>query len=203
MDAAVPVDSASDAADSGSAMSPCISFPASDMIADFESGTLNINRVGARGGRPFRMVTPEHGTLANVVTSFCGQRAMQMQPIGTPPQAPLAQGPLMPNAANVDDELYDARAYRGIVIALRASTPVNVRLKLPNHDTTSAGNNHFLVSFTVGAEWTQASFTWSVFRQAGTAQFPWFDVSTLYAVEISASLPPGASLWVDNVAFLR
>jgi hypothetical protein len=203
VDAAVPVDSPRDVADSGAAMSPCLSFPASDMIADFENGNLNINRVGVRGGRPFRMVAPEYGTLANVATSFCGQRAMQMQPIGTPAQAPLAQGPLMPNAANVDDELYDARAYRGIVIALRASTPTNVRLKLPNHDTISSGNNHFQVSLTVGTEWDQVSLAWSGFKQAGTAQFPSFDVSTLYAVEISASLPPGASLWVDNVAFLR
>ena len=77
-------------------------------------------------------------------------------------------------------------------------------MKLPDHDTTSGGNDHFRVSLNVGTEWDQASVTWGAFTQAGTAtQFPSFDVSTLYAVEISASLPPGASLWVDNVAFLR
>lgn len=203
-DAAPPRDSAPDVADTGPPMSACASYPATDMIADFENGTLATNRVGVRGGPPFHMVSPELGTLANVATSFCGQRAMQLQPIGTPSRSPLVQGHLMPDRANPDEELYDARAYRGIAIALRASTPIAVRLKLPNNDTTSAGNDHFQVSLNVGTEWTQVSMIWTTFKQLGVAtQFPTFDVSTLYAVEISASLPAGASLWVDQIAFVR
>jgi hypothetical protein len=204
IDVAPPADSARDVADTGPAAPACLSFPAADMIADFENGTLNTNRVGARGGSPFHMVAPELGTLANVAMSFCGQRAMQLQPIGTPSRAPLAQGHLMPDRANPDEELFDARAYRGIAIALRASTPIAVRLKLPNNDTTSAGNDHFQVSLNVGTEWNQVTIVWTAFKQLGVAtQFPTFDVSTLYAVEISASLPPGASLWVDQIAFVR
>jgi hypothetical protein len=204
LDAALPRDSAPDVADTGPPMQVCQSFPANDMIADFEGGTLATNRVGARGGSPFHMVDPTRGTLANVVLPFCGQRAMHLQSSGSPGGSPLVQGHLMPDRANPDEELYDARAYRGIALALRASTPISVRLKLPNGDTTGAGNDHFQVVLNVGTEWSQFSNIWAAFKQVGSAtQFPSLDVRTLYAVEISASLPAGASLWVDNIAFVR
>ncbi len=92
-----------------------LSFPAADMIADFESAWPPTG--GPRGGRPFHGPPTRHAGQRRHV--LLRQRAMQLQGYA-PPQVPLAQGPLMPDAANPDDELYDARAYRGIVIALRA-----------------------------------------------------------------------------------
>ena len=48
------------------------------------------------------------------------------------------------------------------------------------------------------------SIAWGAFRQGGSGtQYPSFDVSKLYALEISASLPAGATLWIDNITFVR
>jgi hypothetical protein len=81
-----------------------------------------------------------------------------------------------------------------------------MRLKLSNEDTLTGGNDHFLAPIAVGTSFTAVSLVWSAFKQtmAGTAtQYPRFDVSGLHAVEISASPPAGATLWVDEIAFLR
>jgi hypothetical protein len=151
------------------------------------------------------MVDATLGTIANVALPFCGQRAMQMQPIGSPPASPLVQAHFMPTNPDPPPELFDARGYRGISLALRASTPIAVRLKLPNGDTISGGgDDHFRVALNVGTSWEQVAMAWGAFRQGGSGtQYPSFDVSKLYALEISASLPAGATLWIDNIAFIR
>ena len=205
IDTALPPDAAPDVVETDSAMSPCVLAAPADVIADFEDGTLRTNRVGTRGGPTFHMVDDAHGTIANVALPFCGQRAMQMQPIGSPPASPLVQAHFMPTIPGPPDELFDARGYRGISLALRASTPIAVRLKLPNADTISnGGDDHFRVALNVGTSWDQVAIAWGAFRQGGSGtQYPSFDVSTLYALEISASLPAGATLWIDNIAFVR
>jgi hypothetical protein len=199
-DMALPIDAAADAP------AACTLAPAADLIADFEAGTLNTNRVGSRGGPAFHMVDPTVGTVANVALSFCGQRVMQLQPIGTPGRAALVQAFLMPPDASGNAQWFDARVYRGVALNIRSSAPTAVRLKMPNRDTFSGGNDHFQVSITVGTGTSGVSFAWGAFKQtmAGSStQFPTFDVSRLGAVEISASLPAGASLWVDEIAFVR
>jgi hypothetical protein len=205
IDTALPPDAAPDVVETDPAMSPCVPAGPADVIADFEDGTLRTNRVGTRGGPTFHMVDVTLGTIANVALPFCGQRAMQMQPIGSPPASPLVQAHFMPANPDPPAELFDARGYRGISLALRASTPIAVRLKLPNGDTISnGGDDHFRVALNVGINWIQASMAWGAFRQSGSGtQYPSFDVSKLYALEISASLPAGATLWIDNIAFVR
>ena len=186
------------------AASSCTFAASSDMIADFESGTLSTNRVSGRGGPSFHLVDDAAGTLTNVAVANCGRRAMQV--LATSSRAPLVQASLMYQDAGGSSQSFDARVYRGISISLRASTPVAVRLKLSNADTLSGGNDHFQVPITVGTSFTGVSVVWSAFKQtmAGTStQYPSFDVSRLYAVEISASLPAGATLWVDEIAFGR
>ena len=129
-----------------------------------------------------------------------------MQLVATSAKAPLVQGSLMSQDAGSNRQSFDARLYRGISISLRASTAVAIRLKLPNEDTLAGGNNHFQVPITVGTSFSSVSVVWSAFKQtmAGSStQYPSFDVSRLYAVEISVSLPAGATLWVDEIAFLR
>jgi hypothetical protein len=199
-DMARPPDTAADMADTGPAVLPCQSFPANDLIADFESGTLVTNRVGARGGSTFHLVNDVLGSLSNVALPYCGQRAMRIVASSPPPGSPVAQGRFMFGSG----EYFDARAYQGVTLAFRASTPIFIRVKLPNQDTFEGGNDHFQLAISVGTTWNQASFSFAAFKQVGTAtQFPRFDLSRLGAIEISASLPVGGSLWVDEIAFVR
>jgi hypothetical protein len=203
IDSASPADRPPDTADTASMPGACVPSAPADMIADFEAGDLKLNRVGGRGGMTFHVVNTTSGTAANVALIHCGQRAMLLQSTGGTTKAVLAQGQLVYSVDGVPD-LYDARAYRGISVVLRASRAIDVRLKLPNGDTTAGGNDHFQLAFVAGTGWQQLSATWSAFHQLGTAtQFPSLDVSTLYAVEISATLPAGVSLWVDEIAFTR
>ena len=186
------------------AATSCTLAAPSDMIADFEGGTLSTNRVSGRGGPSFHLVDTTAGTLTNVAMMNCGRRVMQV--IAMSPTAPLVQGSLMYQDVNGNRQWVDARIYRGMSISLRASTPMTVRLKLPNEDTLSAGYDHFQVPITVGTSFTGVFLGWNAFKQtmAGTStQFPRFDVSRLVAIEISASLPAGATLWVDEIAFWR
>jgi hypothetical protein len=203
VDMALPRDSAPDVSDTAPAMPPCRSFPAGDMIADFESGTLATNPVGSRGGTTFHLVDDSLGSLRNEVLPYCGQRAMRILANNVAGGSRLVQAILISQPAG--SGLYvDARGYQGVTLAFRASTPIAVRVKLPNRDTLNGGNDHFQAPFTAGTNWDQGSFSFATFRQNGAAtQFPRFDVSALGAIEISASLPPGASLWVDEIAFLR
>jgi hypothetical protein len=205
IDTALPPDAAPDLVETDAAMLSCVLAGPADVIADFEDGSLRTNRVGTRGGPSFHMVDATLGTIANVALPFCGQRAMQMQPIGSTPASPLVQAHFMPADPDPSAELFDARGYQGIWLALRASSPVAIRLKLPNRDTIrDGGDDHFRVVLNVGTSWEQVAMAWGAFRQSGSGtQYPSFDVSKLYAVEISASLPAGATLWIDNIAFVR
>lgn len=183
----------------------CTLAAALDMIADFEDGTLDIHRVSGRGGTTFHLVDRTAGTLTNVPMTNCGRRAMQVV-AATSSRSPLVQGSLADLNDTANYEWFDARGHRGVSIALRASTPVQVRLKLANGDTLSGGHDHFQVPIAVGTTFTSLSLAWSAFKQtmAGTAiQYPSFDVSRLQVVELSASLPAGATLWVDEIAFWR
>jgi hypothetical protein len=181
----------------------CVSFPSADLIADFEDGLLRTNRVGTRGGPSFTVVQPSYGTITNVVMAFCGQRVMQVQPIGSPPSV-LVQAHFLLTPPGGPTPFLDARAFKGIAVVLRASAPVTIRLKLPTDETLATGSNdHFRVSVDVGTGWSHSAHLWGAFRQAGTGPPVSFDVGELFAVEISADLPPGERLWIDTISFTR
>ena len=179
--------------------------PRADIIFDLEDGAPYTNRVGERGDTVIHLIDPTPATLSVVTLARCqNQRALRVDGAGPGTKAVLVQARLM-LSQNGETQWYDARAYRGIRVSARASEPLALRVKVPNWETVANGNDHFfgtVIPPSTGWETFILSFT--SMRQAGIGEaFPRLDTSVLFAIEFSANIPAGASLWLDDVAFVR
>jgi hypothetical protein len=107
---------------------------------------------------------------------------------------------------------FDASAFRGVRFSVRATTPLSVRLKVPDRNTAAAGkvctncNDHFGAALNVGTSFTTFTLPFSMLTQGGYAgadKFPAIKISELYGFELAIPANTTYELWLDDVSFFR
>ena len=185
------------------------SVPGGDVLADFEDGTAN---VGASGGRlpvPFLIVARGEGQITvppRRMLPLCRSfGVMSLSGRNITPGRGHLQGRL--RTATPTAWLYfDAGAYRGVRVALRADRSMQVSLKLPDENTVMSGEpyDHFAATLNVTTGWRVFTVAFSGLRQAGIAPaFPALDPRSLYAFELQVIDAGTFELTIDDITFFR
>jgi Carbohydrate binding domain (family 11) len=206
-----PPDGAPDAGPTGvNGTATCFDYPARrDLIADFEDATLVLTMVDGRGGAPFHLVQTGAGvvSVASVVPPLgaCGSSLLMFLRAENIPagrnahiQALFIAGPA---GTNRD---YDARAFWGVRLSLRASRPMSVSLKITDGATVaSLPYDHFSISLNVTTSWRTYVVPFASLRQAGNGTpRPALDLARLVGIELQ-STDRTFDLFVDTIAFTR
>jgi hypothetical protein len=188
----------------------CLAAPARrDLIHDFEDGTLQLPLIDGRGRAFFHLVTSGAGELTVGTTTSqmgaCGSTLfMRLRGMDIPAgrnghiQALFVEGPA---GTNRD---YDARAFSGVRVSLRASSPQVVRLKLPDGNTTAnLAYDHFSINLNVTTSWRTYVVPFSSLRQLGTGPpRPALDLERLFGIEFQTP-ERDFDLWIDTIAFTQ
>jgi hypothetical protein len=195
----------------------CPPAPAADeWVSNFEGGSETTMMVGMRGGTTWQggSTTTGMATVTSMtIPARCGsQSALRYQGSGfAAARPPFVHAPLM-TAAGGDPRFFNASAFKGMRVSMRATTPGMVRIKLPDRFTGNAGgmctncSNHFAATLDVTTDWKTFTFLFTETRQTplGGDTRPALDVAGLYSVEIFPTPTTGAfELWIDDVAFVR
>lgn len=197
------------APDAGAACPP--SPTADEWISDFEMERAITNMVGTRGGTTWTSSQTEGMASVTVVMvpARCGSgSAMRFAGSGfAAARPPFVHAQLMTGT-----RFADVSAYRGVRMALRASTAQTVRLKIPDRFTGRAGNscttctNHFSATVQVTTSFSVFTFLFAELQQnaAGADLRPRLDTTGLWALEIFPAATTGAfELFVDDVVLVR
>jgi hypothetical protein len=187
---------------------------AADKIADFENGQLNNLAVGGRGSTAWRVISVVAGTSGAIeaapIPELCGsRRAMHFSGTGNGARAPLIRALLISDLSGAG--FFDASAYRGLLVWLRATPPGRVRLKLPDRNTALVGgmctacNNHFLAELDADGQLRPYFLPFAEMSQSGPDERrDRLAVEALFAIEIGAPVLAGAfDLLIDDLSFVR
>jgi hypothetical protein len=189
----------------------CLAAPERrDLIADFEDGTLRLATVEGRGGNSFHLVQATGAgelSLGTLVPSLgaCGS-TLFMHFRGVAIAAGRnghIQGLFINGPAGINRD-YDARAFSGVRISLKASRQMSVSLEIPDGQTVTGGAyDHFSISLNVTTSWRTYLVPFASLRQqgSGTPQ-PALDLARLIGIELQI-LERDFDLWVDTIAFTR
>ena len=119
----------------------CAPLPAADeRIVDFEDGTASSRRwSGSRGGTRWSVIADGDGAVATLaavpIEARCGSTlALRFAGTATADRSPITRLQLMSGT-----QFFDASAFRGITFSARASAPMQIRVKVPDRATTTAG----------------------------------------------------------------
>jgi hypothetical protein len=208
-----PPDAAADAPAGLPGTTACPAAAAADeVISTFEGGALTTVRVGDRGGTSWTVISVVEGTSgalsAATVPSHCGSTsAMLFSGTPTDLRAPITRALLREGSS----QFFDARAFRGLRVWMRATVAGEVRVKVSDRNTSTAGgicascNDHFEIATLVGTDWRLYTIPWSALKQRGVGDpQPALNAAGLYAIEIVApKTPPAYSLYIDDPAFVR
>jgi hypothetical protein len=188
----------------------CLAAPERrDLIADFEDGTLRLATVDGRGGGSFHLVTTGAGELASatVIPSLgaCGSSLLMfLRAVAIPAgRNGHIQGLFIPGPTGTNRD-YDARAFSGVRISLKASRQMSVSLEIPDgHTITESAFDHFSVNLNVTTSWRTFVVPFASLRQTGNGTpRPALDLARLVGVELQ-STERDFDLWVDTIAFTR
>jgi hypothetical protein len=181
-----------------------------DLIADFEAGSAATVRFADRGGTTFLLVANGAGDIAVSPprpVPLCGSfRFMTLQGSNIPADRQgHIQAHLMRSVPGQPTAYFDARAFTGVRLSLRASTALSVMLHLPDRNTTLARPyDHFGITLNAGPEWRSYVVPFRDLRQAGNGMcFPAVDAQSLFAVEIAVIGATTFELSIDDIGFVR
>ncbi len=187
----------------------CFDYPVPrDLLADFEAGTPTLIPIDGRSGNAFHLVQTgagEIGIINDPALGACGSSGFmafvgRAIPAGRNGhmQVQFVAGP------TGSDRFLDARAFSGIRLTLRSSSPLSVFLKLPDSNTiTDLPYDHFSMALNVVNTWRTYVIPFSQFRQSGvgTRQAA-LNLAQLFAIELQV-LDRDFDLQVDTIAFTR
>jgi len=192
----------------------CLRPPArADLVADFETSQPVTVIVPGRGGTRWTVLNATTNTVEVGVASIverCGsQIALRFDGSTFAGDVPFVQAAFVV-AGSTGSPFYDARAYRGVRLALRSPSTVTIQIQFSDRDTDPLGGvctrcqDNFSASLLVTAEWQTFTVLFSELRQQGTGdRFPALDLTRLSTVQIHAPQVDGAfDLWLDDVRFL-
>jgi hypothetical protein len=187
----------------------CFDYPAPrDLLADFEAGTPTLIPIDGRSGNAFHLVQTgagEIGIINNPALGACGSSGFmafvgRAIPAGSNGhiQVQFVAGP------TGSDRFLDARAFSGIRLTLRSSSPLSVSLKLPDSNTIAdVPYDHFSATLNVVNTWRTYVIPFSQFRQSGVGtRQPALNLAQLFALELRVS-DRDFDLQVDTIAFTR
>ena len=189
----------------------CAPLPAADeRIADFEDGSVVSTLVGIRGGTRWSVIADGDGaaaTLAAVpIEPRCGStRALRFAGTATADRSPITRLQLMSGT-----QFFDASAFRGITFSARASAPIQIRVKVPDRATTTAGklclvcSDHFAATLDLTPSFRSWFVPFSALRQTGSGDpRPALSTTALFGFEFTSSRGAAFEIFIDDLNFLR
>jgi hypothetical protein len=189
----------------------CAPLPAADeRIADFEDGSFVSTLVGIRGGTRWSVIADGDGaaaTLAAVpIEARCGSTlALRFAGTATADRSPITRLQLMSGT-----QFFDASTFRGITFAARASAPMQIRVKVPDRATTTAGklcvacSDHFAATLELTTSFRSWFVPFSALRQIGSGDpRPALTTTALFGFEFTSARGAAFEIFIDDVNFLR
>jgi hypothetical protein len=186
---------------------------AADKVADFENGSINTLRVGARGGTPWAVISLVEGSTGTVapqvIPETCGSRgAIRFSGTNNANRGPLVRALLTETTAA--NRFVDARAYSGLLLWLRSVPAGRVRVKISDQNTTPPGgicvlcNNHFLIDLDVDGQLRPYLVPFARMTQESAAERqPALAEQALFAIEISPPRIPSYDVLIDDISFVE
>jgi hypothetical protein len=192
----------------------CPPAPANDeIIALFEDGSPLVTRmVGGRGGTSWNLINDDAEGASATITAVdvplrCGsRRALRFAGTSTPAEIPIARFAFVQGSA----QFYDARAYQGVRLALRAAAPSKVGVKISDRNTSVSGgqctlcSDHFFIDLDVTTDWKVFTVPFATLKQLGIGdREDSVDEANVFGVEMVARNLRTFELFIDDVTFFR
>jgi len=189
----------------------CPPLPAADeRIVDFEDGTTVSTPVAPRGGTRWSVIADGDGAVATLavvpVEARCGSSlAMRFSGTASATRSPITRLQLMSGT-----QFFDASAFRGITFSVRATVPMQIRVKIPDRATATAGklcvecSDHFAATLDVTTTFRSWFVPFSGLRQTGSGDpRPALSTTALFGFEFTSARNTAFELFIDDLNFLR
>jgi hypothetical protein len=192
----------------------CPPPPADDEVLSlFEDGSPLVTRaVAGRGGTSWNLINDDAEGASATITAVdvplrCGsRRALRFAGTSTPTEIPITRFAFLQGSA----QFYDARAYQGVRLALRAAVPAKVGLKVSDRNTSVSGgqctlcSDHFFIDLDVTTDWKVFTVPFASLKQVGVGdREDSVDEANVFGLEVVPRNLRVFEVFIDDVTFFR